>query len=270
MPGITGHLRWRRTTAAYLYYSAGVEDRGHALRVAVSEMPEGPFRHTGGILTPDEPFAIDPHPFRDDDGTWYLYYARDRLEGERVGTSLVVDRLVDMVGLAGEPVPVLTATADWQLFQRERPMYGAIYDWYTLEGPFVVKRLGRYWCLYSGGAWTSTDYGVSFAVADSPLGPFSESDVTGPALLRSLPGQLEGPGHCSVVVVGADGQDYLVYHAWDPDHRARRMCIDRQEWTVDGPRTNGPTAEPQPVPATLSSLAQETAEVGRPDVESDS
>jgi GH43 family beta-xylosidase len=165
-----------------------------------------------------------------------------------VGTSLVVDRLVDMTQLAGEPVPVLTATADWQLFKRRRSMYGAVYDWYTLEGPFVVKRLGRYWCLYSGGAWNSPDYGVSYAVADSPLGPWTEPDVVGPALLRSLPGRLEGPGHCSVTV-GPDGHDYVVYHAWDPAHTARRMCIDRLDWTPDGPRTNGPTADPQPVPA---------------------
>jgi beta-xylosidase len=232
----------------YLYFSAGVEDRGHAIRVAVADRPRGPFQYTGEILTPHEPFAIDPHPFRDDDGTWYLYYARDRLEGDRVGTSLVVDALVDMVRVAGQAVPVLTATADWQLFQRARSMYGAVYDWYTLEGPFVVKRQGRYWCLYSGGAWTSPDYGVSFAVADSPLGPFSEPHVAGPALLRSRSGRLEGPGHCSVAV-GPDGHDYLIYHAWDPEHTVRRMCIDRLDWTGDGPRTDGPTAEAQLVPS---------------------
>ncbi len=232
----------------YLYFSAGVEDRGHALRVAIAERPEGPFRYTGQILTPHERFAIDAHPFRDDDGSWYLYYARDRLAGDRVGTSLVADRLVDMTRLAGQPVPLLTATADWQLFQRQRSMYGAIYDWYTLEGPFVVKRHARYWCLYSGGAWSSPEYGVSYAVSGSPLGPFTEPDANGPALLRSRRGRLEGPGHCSVVV-GPDGTDYLVYHAWDPEHIARRMCIDRLLWTPDGPRTDAPTVEPQPVPA---------------------
>jgi beta-xylosidase len=231
----------------YLYFSVGVKDRDHSIRVAVSDRPDGPFEITGDALTPNERFAIDAHPFRDDNGEWYLYYARDVLEGERVGTSLVVDRLVDMTRLAGRPVAVLGATADWQLFQRGRSMYGKTYDWYTLEGPFVVKRHGRYWCLYSGGAWTSAGYGVSYAVADSPVGPFIEPDSPGPALLRSRPGVLEGPGHCSVVVA-PDGSDYVVYHAWDPQHTARRMCIDRLDWTPDGPRTDGPTAEPQPVP----------------------
>ena len=233
----------------YMYFSAGVEDRDHHLRVAVADRPEGPFRYDGEVLTPDERFAIDASPFRDDDGQWYLFYARDVLEGERVGTSLAVDRLVDMRRLAGEPVTVLLPSADWQLFLRQRPMYGAVYDWHTLEGPFVVKRLGRYWCLYSGGAWTGGGYGVSYGVADSPLGPFVDAPVEGAALLSSRPGELEGPGHCSVVV-GPDGVDYLVYHAWDPAHTGRRMCIDRLEWTADGPRTAGPTVGPQPIPRT--------------------
>lgn len=231
----------------YMYFSSGIADRQHSIRVAVADRPEGPFHYEGSVLTPNERFAIDASPFRDEDGQWYLYYARDILEGERVGTSLVVDRLVEMERLAGEPVPVLLATAEWQLFKRQRPMYGAVYDWYTLEGPFVVKRQGRYWCLYSGGAWTSADYGVSYAVADSALGPFAEPVGEGPALLRSRPGELEGPGHNSVVV-GPDGEDYLVYHAWDAAHSARRMCIDRLEWTPDGPRTAGPTLGAQPLP----------------------
>lgn len=231
----------------YLYFSVGVEDRDHVIRVAVSERPEGPFRDTGRALTPHERFAIDAHPFRDDDGQWYLFYARDLLEGERVGTSLAVDRLVDMTRLVGEPIPVLGPTADWQLYQAARPIYGREFDWHTLEGPFVVRRLGRLWCFYSGGAWTGAGYGVSYAVADSPLGPWVEP-VPGPALMRSRPGGLEGPGHNSIVV-GPDGRDYIVYHAWDPAHTTRRMCIDRLEWTPDGPRTAAPTVTPQPVPA---------------------
>lgn len=231
----------------HLYYSVGVEDRDHAIRVAISDRPEGPFRDSGRVLTPHERFAIDAHPFRDDDGSWYLFYARDRLEGDRVGTSLAVDRLVDMTTLAGEPVPVLTATADWQLFRAQRPMYGSVYDWYTLEGPFVVKRGGRYWCFYSGGAWTGPGYGVSYAVADRPLGPWVEPGRGAPALMRSRPGVLEGPGHNSIAVA-PDGHDYLVYHAWDPARTARRMCVDRLEWGADGPLTAAPTAEPQPIP----------------------
>jgi beta-xylosidase len=231
----------------YMYFSAGVGDREHRIRVAVADRPEGPFVYSGSVLTPKERFAIDASPFRDDDGQWYLYYARDVLEGERVGTSLAVDRIIDMHTLAGKPISVLRASADWQLYEGHRQMYGNVYDWYTLEGPFVVKRGGRYWCFYSGGAWRTPGYGASWAVADSPLGPFTDAPGLGPQVLRTRPGEVEGPGHCSIVV-GPDGGDWIVYHAWDPEHTARRMCIDRIEWTETGPTSVGPTTEPQPAP----------------------
>jgi beta-xylosidase len=218
----------------FLYYSAGVGDKGHQLRVATADAPEGPFRDEGLVLTPDDPFTIDAHPFRDDDGTWYLYYARDFLDGDRVGTALVVDRLVDMRALRGERRTVLRASADWQVYERARSMYGGIHDWHTLEGPAVVKRGGRYWCLYSGGAWRTPGYGVSYAVAESPMGTFVEGAATAPRLLRSIPGSLIGPGHNSLVV-GPDGQDRIVFHAWDADQTARRMHIAPLSWTDHGP-----------------------------------
>jgi beta-xylosidase len=232
----------------FLYYSTGVGDRFHRLRVAIADRPQGPFTDAGRILTPDDdPFTIDAHPFRDDDGQWYLYYARDFLDGDRPGTALVVDRMLDPLTLAGERRTVLRATADWQIFKRARPMYGAVYDWHTLEGPFVVKRQGRYWCFYSGGCWTDESYGLSYAVADSPLGPFFEPEGHAPSVLRTVPGQMVGPGHASITVA-PDGSDHLVYHAWDAAQTARRMCIDRLEWTPDGPRTDGPTSTPQEAP----------------------
>ena len=233
----------------FLYYSTGFEDTKHRIRLATSDTPEGDFHDEGLVLTPNEPFAIDPHPFRDDDGAWYLYYARDFIDGERAGTALVVDRLHDMRTLAGSPTTVLRASADWQIFRRARPMYGAVYDWHTLEGPFVRKHNRRYYLFYSGGAWTEENYGVSYAVADSPLGPFTEpvAAADGPLILRTVPGRVIGPGHCSVTT-GPDGGDWLAYHAWDAARTARRPCIDRLEWTADGPRCNGPTWTPQPGP----------------------
>jgi beta-xylosidase len=93
----------------YMYFSAGGEEgEGHQLRVATATRPSGPFEDSGVVLTPDDPFTIDAHPFRDEDGQWYLYYCRDFLDsdgGERVGTGIVVDRLVGMTRLAGGAGP---------------------------------------------------------------------------------------------------------------------------------------------------------------------
>ena len=79
----------------YLYYSVGQGDKNHQLRVAVSQRPQGPYRDSGKpLLNPAEcSFAIDPHPFQDEDGRWYLFYARDFLDCSpmaRAGTALMV------------------------------------------------------------------------------------------------------------------------------------------------------------------------------------
>lgn len=235
----------------YLFYSVGHEDKNHQLRVATSDSPLGPYQDIGEpLLDPEScPFAIDPHPFCDDDGQWYLFYARDFLDtegGVRAGTALMVDRLQGMTKLAGEGKVVLRARSDWQRFLASRPMYGGIYDWHTLEGPCVRKHAGRYYCLYSGGRWETESYGVDYGVADSVMGPYSDvGNELGPRVLRSVPGRVLGPGHNSIVV-GPDGQtNYIVYHAWGANMEMRQMCLDKLIWTSDRPRCDGPTWTPQ-------------------------
>jgi beta-xylosidase len=237
----------------YLYYSVGHGDKSHQLRVAVSETPAGPYRDTGTPLTDLRvtPFAIDPHPFRDDDGQWYLFYARDFLDtenGARVGTGIAVDRLLGMTRLAGEERTVLRPRFDWQRFLKDRLMYGRIYDWHTVEGACVRKHEGRYYCMYSGGRWETESYGVDYGVADHVLGPYSDAGgEAGPRVLRSVPGRVRGPGHNSVVR-GPDGEtEYIVYHAWDAAGQMRQMWLDRLLWTPEGPRCAGPTTSPQTV-----------------------
>ena len=232
----------------FMYYSVGQEDRNHVIRVAVADAPSGPFRDCGTELSAHERFAIDASPYRDDNGDLYLFYARDVLEGDRVGTSLAVDRLVSETKLEGNPRTVLRATGDWQLFRAQRSMYGEVYDWYTLEGPFVVRRDDTYYCFYSGGAWEEDNYGVSYGIADHPLGPWTEPAATGPTVLATVEGRVIGPGHNSVVTTPA-GQDYLVYHAWDPARTGRRMCIDPLVWTPGGPVCDGPSFSPRPLRA---------------------
>jgi beta-xylosidase len=205
----------------YTYYSAGGEEgEGHQLRVARAAHPSGPFEDSRVVLMPDDPFTIDAHPFRDDDGQWYLYFGRDFLDpegDERVGTGIVVDPLVGMTRLAGERATVVRPHAQWQLYERLREWYGRAWDWYTAEGPFVRKHDGRYYCFYSGGAWKEPNYGVSYAVAQHPTGPFvSTPGADGPKLLRTQPGQVIGPGHASVIHAPDNIHEYIVYHAWDP------------------------------------------------------
>ena len=234
----------------YLYYSVGHEDKNHQLRVAESDSPQGPYRDLGITLVDPAhcPFAIDPHPFQDDDEQWYLFYARDFLEttGGRAGTALMVAKLDHMTRLASEGQVVLRARSDWQRFKKDRPMYGSIWDWHTLEGPCVRKHEGIYYCFYSGGRWETDSYGVDYGVAQDVLGPYSDQgNEAGPRVLRTVPGQVIGPGHNSIIVA-PDGQtEYLAYHAWDRDMKLRQMFLDRLIWTSAGPRCEGPTYLPR-------------------------
>jgi beta-xylosidase len=231
----------------WMYYSVGHGDKGHQIRVAVSERPEGPYEDAGRLSDADCSFAIDAHALLDDDGSWYLFYARDFLDTDRPGTALVVDRLLAMDRLAGDPQVVMRATDDWQRYQAARSMYGGTYDWHTLEGPCVRKRDGRIYCFYSGGNWQNESYGLDYAVADHPLGPYEGGGSPLPRALRTFPGRVLGPGHNSIVT-GPDGvTDYVVYHAWDPGMTGRRMCIDPLVWTSEGPRCDGPSYEPREI-----------------------
>jgi beta-xylosidase len=139
-----------RDGAWWMYYSVGRGIEGHHIRVARSEKLTGPFTDLGVNLTPLESFAIDPHPFQDTDGHWYLFFARDVLDSERPGTHLAVGRMDDPTTLTGVR-EALTPNADWQIYERDREMYGGVYDWHTLEGPSVVYRGGQYWMTFSGG-----------------------------------------------------------------------------------------------------------------------
>jgi beta-xylosidase len=233
----------------YLYYSAGFGggDESHGIRVATADFPTGPFTDMERLLLPDHGFTIDPHPFRDPmTGQWYLYFATDYTSDEPHGTGLAVVPLADdMMTVTGVPTTVIRASQEWHIYERDRHYKGQRWPkWHTIEGPFVVYHDHRYWCLYSGGKWSSENYGVGFAVADSPLGPWGDDMAAhGPIVLKGKPGFLIGPGHNSVTVAPDGSTQVMAYHAWDPDRTLRRMCIDPLRWTAEGPRCDGPSTD---------------------------
>lgn len=218
----------------YLYYSVGFGDTQHQMRVASSRKPDGPYTDCGVTLLgpPECPFAIDPHPFRDAEGVWHLFYATDFLNEDaphRAGTGLMVAEMSSPTRLKDAGRIVLRARCDWQCFQRSRQIYGGKWDWHTLEGPCVLRRHGRYYCLYSGGRWENDTYGVDYGVAEDITGPYSDAgNDAGARVLRTIPGKMIGPGHNSVVE--HDGKDWIVFHAWDSGMNARRMYTGELCW----------------------------------------
>lgn len=245
----------------FMYYSAdGIGGCDHQMRVATSRSPLGPFEDSRQVLVPDEPFTIDAHPFQDADGQWYLFYACDFLtldDDNRIGTGIVVDRLLDMVTLERKPQVVVRPHADWQLYQAQRSIYGGTFNWHTIEGPAVLLHNNQYFCFYSGGAWQQENYGVSYVVASHPLGPYHRPQGLDLPILRSSPGNVTGPGHNSFTRSPDGRQEYIVYHAWNKAMTARLMCLDRLEWQADRPVILGPTWTPQPVPSKVKGVSFE-------------
>lgn len=227
----------------YLYYAMGDGVPEHfVIRVATSDKPQGPYTDSGNVLKDSDGkrFMIDPYPFRDDDGNWYLFYSCAfpyETAEYHAGTGVEVERLVKMTALSGDCHLVVRAAFDWTLYESNRWMsaYNRTFNWHTVEGPCVVKHDGKYYCFYSGANWQTRRYGEDYVVADNPLGPYSRG-ADNPRVLRAIPGKVRGPGGISVVT-GPDGKtQYIVYHAWNRQMTARQMRMDKLDWTPEGPR----------------------------------
>ncbi|HYH54998.1 MAG TPA: glycoside hydrolase family 43 protein, partial [Anseongella sp.] len=184
----------------YMYFSA--EEH---INAAVSDSPEGPFvqAEKAPML---ESKAIDNHLFTDGDGTPYMYFVKF---GE--GLSVwVAEMNEDLLSFKKETMKqCIRQSQDWE--RRE----GVVN-----EGPYVMERSGRYYMFYSGNGYTSQHYGVGFATADNPTGPWEK--YPGNPILQS-PDTLRGVGH-GAFFEDASGKLQYVYHA----HNSRKAIHPRK------------------------------------------
>ena len=224
-------------------------DLGRRLGLARASSPLGPFTLDAEPLLSS--WSIDGHPFRDDDGTMWLFYnaltAELPIDGTLPGTGTVCDRLLAPDRLEGRPVPVTLPSEDWEGVPTR--------DWYWNEAPYVLKRRGRYYQMYSGGAFADDSYAIGIASADSVRGPWRK-DPNNP-IVRGR-GRIRGPGHHSFIFAPDVATRYAVYHGYvedvdrpvhiDQTQAGRKVHIDRLFWCGDKPLIAGPTEEEQPVP----------------------
>lgn len=102
-----------------------------------------------------------------------------------------------------------------------------------MEGPFMFKRNGKYYFMWSEGGWTGPDYSVAYAIADSPLGPFKRVDK----ILEQDDKIGRGAGHHSVIKHPIKDEYYIVYHRRPISTTARDArvtCIDKMEFDSNG------------------------------------
>jgi len=177
----------------YLYYTDNDTQRPRGplnkeIGVAVADSPLGPF-HDKSILASD---SIDAHLFHDDDGKSYLYYVN--LKG---GFKILAQPMKDPLAKQGEPREVIHPTEPWEMKSG-----------HVTEGPFMLKHSGTYYLMYSGTGADSPNYGIGYATAKSPLGPF-EKYAGNPIAHRTK--TVFGPGH-HCVVEGPDKKLWMIYH----------------------------------------------------------
>ncbi len=201
----------------YLFFGANDVHEGEigGIGVATADRPEGPYADAlgkpliGNIVNGAQP--IDQFVFRDDDGQYYMYYGG-------WGHCNVVKLSQDLLSI----VPFSDGTT-----------YREVTPQSYVEGPFMLKRNGKYYFMWSEGSWTGPDYCVAYAISDSPFGPFKRIGK----ILQQDPKVATGAGHHSVIKIPGKDEYYIVYHRHplgDTDGNHRVVCMEKLQFDSKG------------------------------------
>ncbi|WP_242916438.1 glycoside hydrolase family 43 protein [Pontibacter liquoris] len=201
----------------YLFFSANDVHEGEVggIGVAVADKPEGPFKDLlgkpliGEIYNKAQP--IDQFVFKDTDGTYYMIYGG-------WGHCNIARLKDDFTGFI--PFP------DGSTFKEITPEK-------YVEGPFMFKKDGKYYFMWSEGGWGGPNYKVAYAISDSPMGPFKRVAT----ILEQDPQVATGAGHNSVMHDAKKDLWYIVYHRrplGGTDHNYRVTCIDMMSFDENG------------------------------------
>jgi beta-xylosidase len=183
-----------------LYYVARYTAGGRqCISYAVSDKPDGPFVDASAqplICQLDQGGSIDPNVFTDQDGTLYLLWKSDgnccNLPVWLYSQPLSKDGRT----LVGAPHQLITRDQAW-----EAPL---------VENPGMVLHNGKYYLIYSANWWESANYGIGYAVCETPSGPCRKPQDK--PMVTSI-GDTVGPGGASFFTDKAN-QLWMAYHAW--------------------------------------------------------
>lgn len=194
----------------YLYFPARDRQGIFRIGVATSPRPEGPFKAEPAPIRGS--FSIDPCVFRDDDGSFYLYFggiwggqlqcwtggvfdgdAKEPRDETPALSPKVAKLTSDMLQFATPPQDARIVDAGGS------PLTGRDKERRFFEGPWVHRYRGTYYLSYSTG---ETHYLV-YATSDKPTGPFTYRG-------RLLNPVIGWTTHHSIVEFG--GRWWLYYH----------------------------------------------------------
>lgn len=201
----------------YLFFGANdiqSNDEVGGIGVAVSNSPEGPF--TDYLQKPliDKFYngaqPIDQFVFKDNDQYYLIYGGWKHCNIAKLKN--------DFTGF----IPFEDSTT----FKEITPEN-------YVEGPFMFKRNGKYYFMWSEGDWTGPDYSVAYAIADSPYGPFKRVGK----ILQQNSKVATGAGHHSILHPPKSESWYVVYHRrplGETNGNARVTCIDQLYFDAKG------------------------------------
>ncbi len=161
---------------------------------AWSDSPCGPFVQTEERSYLEEK-GIDSHIFIDEDGKAYMFWVRF----SKGNVIWVAEMTPDLQTVKLETAQRLIDVQEGTWEQKME---------LVAEGPMVIKEGGKYYLTYSCNHFQSQDYAVGYAVADSPMGPYTRYEKN-PILHRHC--GYVGTGHHALFKTG--DQYYIVYHA---------------------------------------------------------
>lgn len=221
----------------YIYVSFVKNGEFEFMHVASSGSPLGPFGNWKKLY---DCFSIDSHTVMTENGL-FIWLAMDVTEGDKIGTRVFVDRLLDPTTPENKPKEVISPDFPEEIFMRNR--FGDGRDWYTIEGPFWFREGDWQYVMYSGGCYENDSYHIGYAAARTDETDLTKIDFVkhtnggefSPVMLKNE--YEEGTGHHSVIK--HNGEYYAVYHARDyssdangGDRRTARIC----RLTVDNGR----------------------------------
>ncbi len=209
----------------------------YRLCMARSDTPKSPFLDELTPYLPIEDWGqIDPHLFWDKTGTPYLFFNRVGIltPGSKNGTLhtakpsaeiYAVALTKDLKTMVGVPTVCVRASQEWELSSDSTN--------YCNEGSFVFEFGGLYFMTYSANHYKSPKYGIGYATASHPLGPWKKSR-NNPLLYTIKEKGLSGPGHNSFTR-SPDGEDLLiVYHSHaDPSKPGASRHLNIEKAFID-------------------------------------
>jgi len=238
----------------FMYYSATpdichVHEAGHALAVATSSSPAGPFIDMGMPLLLGAGFEyIDPMAFDDPSTGKHLLYWGSGFQPIKV-QELAADRMSFVP--ESKQIDLIWPNGREGAFPR------------LVEASWVLLHDGFYYLFYSGDNCCGPDaeYGVMVARSQSATGPFETLEQA-----KGVPNSLMlernerwlAPGH-NCLVTDNDGRVWMIYHAVDVERPRQRqqdeinsrrvLMIDRIDWRDGWPWIGTPSEQPRPAPA---------------------